>query len=213
MDFNHFKTWMTEAQSQFPDMRKWLGNQSDDARKDVWKTWRKALEEVSLEAATAALDKMVSDVKLQPFGGKWDTLPAIVLGLCAGASSKPHGRKDCICHGGGLVMVGVIYQAVTFDGNPLPVFEINGEKVCGPICAACLCPVGRWVNECRRKRFDSASGPKMLPDYDPKKMRMVKGHDSVFAPAIEERDRQMMAQAMLDFDGVRMDADMLDFGP
>lgn len=208
MQFDDFKTWMTEAQSAFPDMRKWLGGQSPDARKDVWKTWRKAMDGVRLDAGLAAIDKIVGDAKLQPFGGKWDQLPGIVIGLCAGSNGRPKGDKRCICFGEGIVTVGVKYQAETFDGNKLPVIEIDGVKHCGPIGAACLCPVGKWVNECRARKYDATTGPKLLPAYDPKRMTLWRGTDLVFAPAMEERDRLSMNQAMIDFDGVAVDQPM-----
>lgn len=214
MTYEEFKPWMQAVQSSFPDLRKWMAAQSDDGRKEVWKSWRKALSDVSSSHAMSAIDKIVGDSKLQPFGGKWDQLPGIVLGLCAGSSGRPKGDKRCICFGEGIVTVGVKYQAETFDGNKLPVIEIDGVKHCGPIGAACLCPVGKWVNECRARKYDATTGPKLLPAYDPQRMTLWRGTDLVFAPVIEERERLSMSQAMIDFDGVAMDPATVNmFGP
>lgn len=205
MTYDEFKAWMSETQSAFPDMRRWLGAQSPEARKDVWRTWAKTLRDSSLSSATAAVEKMVGDAKLQPFGGKWDQLPGIVLGLCAGTSGRPKGDKRCICFGEGIVTVGVKKPVLTFDGNKLPVIEIDGEQHCGPIGVACLCPVGKWVNDCRSRKYDATSGPKLLPVYDPNAMTLWRGTDLVFAPAMAEQERLQMSQAMIDFDGVAMD--------
>ena len=209
MTFDEFGEWMKDTQQAFPDLRAWMHSQADKG-KGLWKPWRQSMEGLSLSAAAAAVEKMLGNVGLQPKYGKWDQLPGIVIGLCAGSSARPKGAKDCICHGEGIVTVGVKYQAKTFDGNPMRVIQIDGVDHCGPLGVACLCAVGEWVNDCRSKKYDSTTGPKMLPVYDPKRMTIWQGTDLIFAPAIEERDRKMMAQSMLDFDGVAIDSGMLD---
>lgn len=199
MNFDDFKQWMDAAQAAFPSLKQWLGGQSVDDRKATWKLWRSTMDDVSLDKGHKALEKLIANVKLQPFGGKWEQLPGIILGLCGAMSALPKGRRDCICGGTGIVLVGVKYQANTFDQNPLRVIQINGLDHCGPIGAACLCSVGEWVNESRQRKYDHASGPKMLPKYDPKRMTVWHGTDLIFKDALEEQERRMMAQTVLDF--------------
>lgn len=213
MSFDEFMNWLKAAQTAFPSLKQWLGGHSEDGRKATVKVWRETLSDISFDKGMKAIDKLVAEVKLHPFGNKWEQLPGIVIGLCGAMSAQPKGDKRCICNGTGIVMVGIKYEAKTFDGNPLRVIQIDGLDHCGPIGAQCLCPVGEWVNACRQRKFDSATGPKLLPVYDPKKMTVWHGSDLIFKPAIEERDRQMMAHAMTVFDGVSYDQGSLDFGP
>lgn len=211
MTYDDFKTWMDSAQVAFPSLKQWLGGQSVDDRKSTWKLWRNTINNVSLDSAMAALDKVLANPKLQPYGGKWEQFPGTILGLCSSSSVQPKGRKECICNGTGIVLVGVKYRAKTFDGEPLRLIQINGETYCGPIGAACLCDVGIWINACREKKFDPNTGPKLLPKYDIKTMSVWHGTDMIFKPAIEERDRAMMSQAFMDFDGISIDPSSLQF--
>lgn len=195
MEFDDFKTWMRATQDSFPSLRQWMIGQPEGG-KSLWKTWRQALGGVSLDAATAAVQKMLETTI--PY--RWDQLPGIVIGLCVSGSSKPKGDRRCICNGDGIVEVGVLYQAKTFDGNPLPIIWVRGQQACGPIGAACLCPVGKWINVCRERKFDSAIGPRMLPVYDPKKMIVCSRADTVFAEQIEREERTILNQACQAFE-------------
>jgi hypothetical protein len=208
MEFDDFKQFMDAAQTTFPSLKKWLGQQSADNRKATWKSWRKTLGGVSLDSGLSAIDKMLANAKLQPYGDKWEQFPGKLLELTVGTSHRPKGVRKCICGGDGMVMVGLKFQGMTFDGNPLKQFQKGDQTLSGPICAACLCPMGVWVNDCRRKKVDPAMGPRLLPEYDPRRMVIVNGTDDLFAPAIAERERLSMSQAMIDFD--RMPAGSLD---
>jgi len=212
--YDDFGEWMKAAQVTFPKLKPWMKTQPEAGR-GLWKVWRTAMEDISFDAAMTALDVMVADSSKQVFGDRWDTLPGIVIKLCAGQKVQPKGERKCICAGTGIVLVGIKYQAVTFDGHPLRVIQIEGQDHCGPIGAACLCAMGEWVNTCRERKFDTNTGPKLLPKYDPKRMTVCAGSDTIFGPVLAEQERAMMAQAMMDFDGIRMDADGLglDFGP
>lgn len=206
MEFDDFKEFMNAAQSTFPSLKTWLGRQSADNRKATWKAWRKTLGAVSLDGGLAAIDKMLANAKLQPYGDKWEQFPGKLLELTVSSSQKPKGVKKCICGGDGIVMVGIKYQASTFDGNPLRQFRKEGRTLCGPIGAACRCPVGIWINDCRRKKVDPTMGPRLLPDYDPRRMELVSGDDDIFAPAIERQERENLQQAVMQFDGTPGDA-------
>lgn len=197
MNFDDFKTWMNSAQSAFPSLKQWLGQQSADARKETWKQWRKVLDSVSLDVGQQAIDRIVRDNKLQPFGGKWEQLPGIILGLCSGATSRPKGVNRCICHGEGIVLVGVRKPVLTDGGNPLRQFQHSEGVLWGPIGAACLCPVGKWLNRCREQPKEPGRQPMPLPVYDPKLMVCIGKDDDIFKPAIEQDEQTAMQSASM----------------
>lgn len=202
MNFDDFGEWMRTAQTTFPKMKSWLKTQPEQGR-GLWKTWRKVMNDVSLEMALAALDRMVADSSKQVFGDRWDTLPGIVISLCVSGGAKPKGDRKCICGGDGIVQVGMLFPCDTFDGNPLRGFSREGEDLWGPIGAACLCPVGSWINDCRQKKVDSAMGPRLLPVYKPQHMRLLNGQDDIFAAQLAEKERQSLSQVLMQFEGTQ----------
>jgi hypothetical protein len=211
MTFDEFKGWMLKAQDDFESLRTWMNKQSKDAQRKVWSTWSKTLRDVPNGPALEAIDRMVADTKLQPFGGRWEQLPGIVIGLCAGVSSRPKGNSHCICHGTGIVLVGSKRPAKTIDGSDLRAFDIDGVTHYGPIGVNCLCPLGKWISECERKsKVNAETGPRIRPEYDPKRVTLAKGIDTVFAPALEERDRQMMSQTLMEFDDIQTNVGFLE---
>ena len=92
MNFREYTDWERYHWIAFPSVSDWFSRLPDDTRNDTRKAWRKALEDVNLDAARRATDLLLKGDGDKPFGHS--EIPAAINRIARGLRQSGGERKS-----------------------------------------------------------------------------------------------------------------------